>query len=129
MTMHRPWVGRKFGPEFEMKKFQSGTGTRPLSEASIRTALTRVSHRVNPQPAGFYKSNGQTWDIKTDSTCGWEIGSPAMILNEQGHNAEMEAALGALLSCNAVVDQTCGTHVHFEVADYTWEDLRRLMIL
>lgn len=131
--MYRPWTLRKFGVEMEATTRNTGGGS--VSGSSIKRALETAlrpvdeAHAVNPREPGYYHSDGTTWDVKTDSSCGWEIAAPALTLDNNGDNPELKAATAALESLNIVVDRSCGTHIHFEVRDYEWQDLQRLMIL
>lgn len=120
-------MGQKFGAELEMTQFKADGGD--VTDAAIRAAIRPHTHRLNPRATGWYKSDGRTWDMKTDSTCGWELASPAMTLNDTGHNTELENVCGALEALGVICNHKCGTHVHLELADYDWRDLQRLMIL
>lgn len=127
MPDHRPWVDRKFGVELEITERKANGGA--LSDVAIRHAIQPLTNRLNPARTGWYKSNGRTWDMKTDSSCGWELASPAMTLDIAGLNDELGGICGALENLGAVCDNRCGTHVHFELSEYDWRDLQRLMIL
>lgn len=127
MPEHRPWVGRKFGVELEMTTTKANGSN--LTDRAIRNAIAPFTDRLNNRPTGFYKSNGQTWDMKTDSSCGWELASPAMTLDASGNNTELKDITTTLEDIGAVCNSKCGTHVHFELSDYNWRDLQRLMIL
>lgn len=128
--LYRPWVFHPFGAEFEMTT-QSSNRTR-ISESMIRQTLMQsaVESYLNSRAAGYWHSDGHTWDVKTDSSCGWEISTRALVLNTEGHNEEMRSGLAALNAIDAVADRTCGTHVHIDTGpNYTWRHLQKLMIL
>lgn len=127
MPDHRPWAERKFGAELEITERKANGSA--LTDNAIRNAIQPFTDRLNPARTGWYKSNGRTWDMKTDSSCGWELASPAMTLDSTGHNEELGSICGALEALGAVCDTRCGTHVHFELGEYNWRDLQRLMIL
>lgn len=127
--MYRPWVGRSFGVELEMT---GRTNARQsVSERMLREALQMAvpRERINRQPAGYYHSDGSTWDVKTDSSCGWEVASPAFTLDAQGHNAELQAVCSRFSALDIVVDRSCGTHEHVDCSDYQWDDMKRLLLL
>ena len=106
---------------------------RGAAKAGVRAAglpATRVSNRG----AGYYHSSGTTWDVKTDSSCGyggtgWELASPAMVMDENAECAELREVCNAVKALGPRIDKKCGLHVHVEVRDYTHDDLRRLLIL
>lgn len=132
MPEYRPWPLRTFGVEMEMTHGRAGPDGRTggtLSERMLRNALSPVVRSLNQREAGYYHSNGETWDVKTDSSCGWEIASPAFNLDERGDNNEVRAACNALTAINPLVDSSCGLHVHADCSDYEWKDLQRLIIL
>jgi hypothetical protein len=85
--------------------------------------------RVNQQMPGYYHSSGRTWDVKTDSSCGGEIASPAIRLDETGHNAELKTVCSLLAAHGAQVTASCGLHVHVDVSDFTRVQQQRLIAL
>lgn len=125
--MYRPWTGRTIGIEMEMNT----TTTRhdSLSEGTIRRALQGATQRLNTRGAGYYHSDGSAWDIKLDGSCGYEIASPALYLNEEGENAELEAVCNALGTLSPMINRQCGLHVHVDCRDFDWNDMRRLLAL
>lgn len=131
--MYRPWTLRKFGVEMEARTHTTDGGSVSSSniKTALRTALRNVpgAHTVNSREAGYYHSDGSTWDVKTDASCGWEIAAPALRMDDMGENAELKAACDALTGLRMVVDRACGTHIHFEVPEYDWQALQRLVIL
>ena len=147
MPLYRPWTNRRFGIELEMNN-QSRQGVQ-LSHANIRDAVRRgvsaagipdgglgQARRVRSTNDGYYHSNGDTWDIKTDRSCagpsggtGWEIASPALMLDDEGECVELREVMREAAALNPRIDRTCGMHVHVEVADFDWQDLQRLIIL
>lgn len=137
---YRPWVNRKFGVELEMNDVTVDHAA--LSSGDLRRAVegglvaAGVSpNRLNRAAAGYYHSNGLTWDVKTDASCGyngrngWEIASPAMMLDEDGECAELREVCERVRALRPRVDRSCGLHVHVEVRDFDWQDLRNLIIL
>lgn len=125
------WMGRKFGVEMEMTE-------RGLTGSRIRSALQTAlpAGRVSTRSVGYYHSDGSTWDVKTDATAGtpgadfgFEVASPALLMNEDGHNEEFKAGTNALAHMRPYITSADGVHVHIDVSDYGWDDLRKLMIL
>jgi hypothetical protein len=101
-----------------------------LTEQGLRAALTAVlsAGRIG-RTTGYFHSDGRTWDVKTDSSCGWEIATPALRMDEDGHCEELRKGVEAIRALNPLVDRRCGLHVHVEVQDYSWDDMRRLIAL
>lgn len=89
----------------------------------------------NVQRMGYGHSNGRTWDIKTDGSCGWEVASPALRFTTDASGApelpELRTVCRLLNDAqyNARVDRTCGLHVHVDVSDFTREQTQRLIAL
>lgn len=131
---YRPWFDRagtrpRIGVELEMNS-QTTTGSR-LSTRTLYDAL-RVAvptpNRVR-DTGGYGHSDGNTWDVKTDGSCGLEVATPAVWLDEEGDNAELKAGIEALAALRPQVDRRCGLHVWVEVRDFDWRDMRRLLAL
>jgi hypothetical protein len=134
VTQYRPWVGRKFGVELEMNRRTTDNvtlGTEHL-RAAVREGLRLAevpATRLSSRDPGYFNSNGQTWDIKTDASAGWEVASPAMVLDADAECRELREVTNRLAALNPRIDRTCGLHVHVEVLDYDWRDLRNLIVL
>jgi hypothetical protein len=126
-----PWTGRKFGVEMELNSttVESVHLGQATITTAVRNALTAIGSRHEARQGGYFRSNGQSWDIKTDASCGWEVASPALMLNEAGDNAELKAVTEKLASLQPRIDRSCGLHVHVEVLDFDWRDLRNLVAL
>jgi hypothetical protein len=132
--MYRPWLNRGFGIEIEMNDVD--TQRRPLSERDFRRVMTPVISpgRLSTREAHYYHSDGLTWDIKLDGSCGlhgygFEISSPAMRLNEEGECAEMKTVCDAIATLRPRIDRKCGLHVHVDCSDFNWRDVRNLVTL
>jgi hypothetical protein len=100
-----------------------------LAASTIQRALRNAHLPVGTQPVGYYHSNGSTWDVKTDASCGWEVATDAFMLDEQGHNAQLMAGCAALTALHPQINRSCGLHVHVDVRDYTWRELQALLRL
>lgn len=131
---YTPWLGRNIGFEIELNKVR--TNGRSLVSASLKTAVARALADVgappsylNDEPVGWYRSNGETWDVKTDSTSGWEVASRAIQLNAEGANEELERVCHRLGSLMPQVDRSCGLHMHIETRDLTWPQVQNLVWL
>jgi hypothetical protein len=131
---YRPWAGRKFGVEMEMNG--RTTENVALTETMIKTAVRSgvaaaglPASRVRGSSAGYFHSDGRTWDVKTDASCGWEVASPAMVLDADAECGELRAVTQFLTEMHPRIDRSCGLHVHVEVTDFTWQDLRNLLVL
>lgn len=123
----RPWTGRNVGIEMEMTT--TTTSRTSVSEGMLRRAIEPHTLRLNSRNAGYWRSDGSAWDIKTDSSCGWEVASPAIQLDESGNNAELRGVCEGISSLRPVVNRSCGLHVHVEVQDFGWQELQMLMAL
>lgn len=71
------------------------------------------------------------WDLKTDSTCGYEIASPPM--RGPDFTKVMGPMLRALNEQEALhnipfVNERCGLHVTFDVSDLTIRDIRKVLL-
>lgn len=119
----------RVGIEFEFATRTRGGGA--LSERMIRSALEGAlgEEVIDSREANWRHSDGTLWDIKTDSSAGWEVATPALRLDEFGRNAQIVNALAALNSAGAVVTERCGTHQHHDAPDWTWRELQRFLAL
>jgi hypothetical protein len=130
--MYRPWLGRTFGVELEMNDID--TARNPLTARSFRNVLEDLDINLSDREASYYHSDGSTWDIKLDSSCGingngFEISSPALMLNDNAENDELRAVCEALTTLRPRIDRRCGLHVHVACQDFDWRDVRNLVTL
>lgn len=102
-------------------------GTLPLAN-DVRGALARIGSETEVREMAYGHSDGRTWDAKTDSSCGYEVASPAIRLDAEGHNAEL-AAVCDVLGRTAKVTNACGLHVHVDVSDLSFVQFKRLLVL
>lgn len=111
---------RQFGIEFEFEGF--------YSQAHYAQALSRVFSRLGVafENGPYRHSDGYTWDLKTDSSCGLELCTPALTWNRW---SEVEAALQVLQANDAIISRSCGLHVHHKCEDLRATGLRRLVLL
>lgn len=131
---HRFWTERTFGIEMEMRKLrlpEGATNPEPLSGAQINRALSAVCQMPVHGEGRSYSSRhcGRAWEVKYDVSAGWEVTSPALMMDADGHNDELLRACDALLALRPIVDKTCGLHVHVDVSDFRWVDVQRLLAL
>jgi hypothetical protein len=131
---YTPWKDRQIGLEIELTKRRTTGGT--LTSTVIKNAVGRAladvgapARLLNPREVGWYKSNGETWDIKTDATCGWEVASRALMLNEFGNNEELERVCHHIGALNPSVTNQCGLHMHIQARDLSWHQLQNLVWL
>jgi hypothetical protein len=130
--MYRPWLGRTFGVEMEMNDID--TARNPLGARHFRDALTNAGVRPSQREASYYHSDGTSWDIKLDSSCGvhgngYEIASPALLLNDAAESDELKRVCAALTELKPRIDRKCGLHVHVDCRDFDWKDVRNLVTL
>lgn len=126
--MYEGWTGRTFGAELEVLGMGRNTGA--MTPTLLRRGL-RQHHvsPINPQRAGYYHSTGQTWDVKTDSSCGFEVATPALMLDTEGGNDMLRAGMAGLVSAGAMLNQRCSTHVHVDAHDLDWRGVQMLIAL
>lgn len=124
---YRPWMERTVGIELELTS--SSTSRTSISQEMLRNAIRPVVANLNDRAPGWFHSDGSTWDVKTDSSCGWEVASPAIRLAENGGNDELKGVCEALTRLQPIVNRSCGLHVHIGCTDFQWRDLQMLMAL
>jgi hypothetical protein len=131
--MPAPWTERTVGVELEFlmsTRALGATPSRTISERMIRDALRVLdANRVASRAASYYHSDGRTWDVKTDASCGWEVASPAMLLDAGGYNEELRLVTKALRDMGAQTNASTGLHVHVDASDLTQDAFQRLLIL
>lgn len=126
--MYKPWTERKFGVEMEIRT--TNTVGQHVDATQVARGLRNLGLRVGSSVGNYYHSSGSTWDVKSDSSCGWEIATPALVMDAEGHNEELRKGTTYLRTeVRAKVDSSCGLHVHVDCSDFTWDQLRDLMIL
>lgn len=110
---------RHFGIEFEFTR-----GGRSIEHWAqvLRPILPDL--RVRNQSC--VNSNGLTWDLKVDGSCGYELTSPKLTWADW---PTVERALDALLAAGARTSRSCGLHVHHDVRDYSEGDMKALLSL
>lgn len=127
-TQYLPWTLRTVGVEMEITTSKREGGS--ISAPEIAHALRGMSLPVGSSVGTYYHSDGRTWDVKSDSSCGYEIASPAILLDESMHNADLKKVCDYLIGpADARVTQSCGLHVHVDCGDFSWKELRGLMAL
>lgn len=114
---------RTFGLEFEF--LPNGYSQEHYGEA-IREALRPFGKAGQVVVRGYAHSDGALWDLKTDSSCGYELATPALTWDNW---PEVEAVLLALQAAGARIDRRCGLHVHHMANDLRATGLRRLILL
>ena len=112
-----------------MEMTTTTTTRTSVSESMLRNAIDPHTTRLNSREAGYWHSDGSHWDIKTDSSCGWEVASPALLLDSYGDNEELKGVCGGLTLIRPVVNRSCGLHVHVDVSDFSWRDVQRVVAL
>lgn len=115
---------RSFGLEFEVRNRHSWE----LYSRGVERALAKFPEAARFRPTGQYgHSDGRFWEFKSDSSCGWELVTPALSWKDW---PQVEAVLAELRECGATTDNACGFHVHHELRDgFDYRHLRRLVML
>jgi hypothetical protein len=133
-TVNPIWTGRKFGVEMEMKKSSKALdGTRVNLTADQLSRSLRgagLVHQVlGNGTSHLSQADGQAWEVKYDSSAGWEVVTPALTMEADGRCPELEKGCGAIGALRPVIDSACGLHVHVEARDLNWRDLQNLVAL
>jgi hypothetical protein len=123
------WTGRTFGIEMEMMK--NDTRGNSISGLDLNRALTSACSEPVHGTGGHYMSqrDGQAWEVKYDTTAGWEVTTPPLELDDNGHCAELRAGCDAVSSLRPKITRSCGLHVHVDCADFTWKEVQKLLAL
>ena len=116
----------KFGVEIEFFGANYVTVIEKLRAAGISVAdFSGYTHKVISQ-----------WKVTTDSSVtasntglyrGLELVSP-ILYGDEGLD-ELAKVYEVLNSCGAKVDKTCGTHVHFDISDFTVKNCKNFLNL
>lgn len=116
----------KFGVEIEFFGANYVTVIEKLRAAGIAVAdFSGYTHKVVPQ-----------WKVTTDASVtmdgtglyrGLELVSP-ILYGDEGLD-ELAKVYEVLNSCGAKVDKTCGTHVHFDISDFTVKNCKNFLNL
>jgi len=109
---------RRFGFEFEC--LRAGI-TRPQLHAAILTVPGQTA-TVN----GYgHQNNNSEWVVKTDASCGWEVASRVMSTAADLYvGADV---VSAMQRAGASVNNSCGFHVHVEVADFDMDQVATMI--
>ncbi len=113
-------VIRKFGVEIE-------TNTN-LSKSELKKKLKNRGLAVKVTHS-YQSSNGTTWDIKNDSSCGYEIASP--ILSGKTGIFDLKLATDKIkeaLNDDHLPDLDCGIHITVDISDFSKIQIKRLII-
>lgn len=104
---------RKFGIEYEFTNSSGSLGrmAEVVREATSQNAEVRCYEHT--------RNNYDTWVCKTDSSCGTELVSP--ILKGPRDLKIVAEVLPSLQNNSFHIAETCGQHVHVEIADFTNE--------
>jgi len=113
-------TGRKFGVEIE-------TNTN-LSKSELSRLLKSRNLKVRTTNS-YTQSTGDKWDIKNDSSCGYEIASPVL----SGAQGVFDLKLAAdkikdALNDSHMPNSDCGIHITVDISDFNNADLKRLII-
>ncbi len=127
---YTPWTRYTVGVEMEMN-YSNTSGVRMHGtdiNAAIRAA--GVTAPVVGEGTSYHHSDGTAWDIKYDSSAGFEVGSPALRFDAQGECEELRKACGALTTLRPKINEQCGLHVSiFMGSRFTWKNVQRLVSL
>ena len=114
-----PETGRKFG--FEVETHSN------LDPKKIADQLSARKLKINYRAGSYFHSDGTSWDVKRDGSCGFEFASP--ILCENSGIFDVKLALEKIRGvCETAVNADCGIHVTIDVSDHGEADLRRLLV-
>lgn len=115
---------RKFGFELEL----NSSLPRNVLFNAVQAAASSQRMRY-----GTIES-ARIWTIKTDSSCGWELTSPALLAN----NTNFEKVRQFIITLKENIDnqirsnsirRSCGLHVHFQIDDLSHEQQKNMFNL
>lgn len=108
---------RNFGIEIELSGLTTNASVEALKSAGINARYEGYNH---------IDHDDDVWKIVTDGSVsnGHEVVSP-ILRGEEGLKQAMHAA-NALEEAGAVINRTCGLHVHFNATDLTVEEIRMI---
>jgi hypothetical protein len=113
-------TGRNFGVEIETNtNLSKAELCRLLKSRNLKTRVTN----------SYIQSIGDKWDIKNDSSCGYEIASP--ILSGAQGVFDLKLAVDKIkdvLHNNHMPNNDCGIHITVYVSYFNNVDLKRLII-
>ena len=112
--------GRNFGLEIE-------THTR-VDLSTIIDAMVARDLNVNDRRRNYFHSDGTTWDVKRDGSCGYEFASPIMSGEAGVFDSKIAVEKIREISGPNAVNSSCGIHVTVDVRDHSDRDLIRFMI-
>lgn len=128
----RLWQGRRFGVEMETMGTRANGSN--LTGRDLNRALNGASlnHPVMGE-GDYYNSprgrSGTAWEVKYDASAAYEVVSPALSLDADGHNDELKRACDALMQEQPKITRQCGLHVHVDVSDFSWQEVQKLLAL
>jgi len=98
-----------------------------LSPEEIAAKMTERGLVVNVETGRYFHSEGRTWDVKRDGSCGYEFASP--ILRGEAGIFDAKLAVEKIREvCPNAVNRNCGIHVTIDMSDFSEEDLIRLVV-
>lgn len=108
--------GRRFGIELEVNTdIESAAIVHRLQDAGIPARAPGYSHEV---------LDGE-WKVVPDSSvAGWEVVSPPLLWQDRD---QIRTVCRVLSSLGCVPGRQCGLHVHHEVAEFSADDMKRLV--
>lgn len=112
--------GRNFGLEIE-------THTR-IDMNSIIDGMVERGLNVNDRRRNYFHSDGTTWDVKRDGSCGYEFASPIMSGEAGVFDAKVATEKIREVSGPNAVNSSCGIHVTVDVSDHSNVELKRFVI-
>ena len=108
---------RKFGIEIEAYN---------ITYTTLKNALTAAG--INCQSEGYNHATRGYWKIVSDASLQgnntFELVSPP--LQGEAGIEELKTVCRVLKECNAKINKSCGTHIHFDAANFnlqTWKNL------
>lgn len=113
---------RKFGIELEYSSSN-------VDYERLMTAFTESIREIDPTQNVTTRETFRSWTLKGDSSCGHEITSPALATTRENLD-KVKAIVDSLRSKirgSNIVRRTCGFHVHFDIGEFTTEQIRNLV--
>jgi len=120
-TENRPSSeGRAFGLEVETH-----------SRVGIDEIISKLKSRglnVRDRRNSYFHSDGSVWDVKYDSSAGYEFASPILSGSRGIFDAKLAVEKIREVGGAAAANANCGVHVTVDIGDHSFEDFKRLVI-
>ncbi|WP_338761789.1 amidoligase family protein [Bernardetia sp. ABR2-2B] len=120
--------GNKFKPTIFNRQFGVEIEAYNVTKTRLQNELVRLG--IDVKIERYNHTTKRHWKIITDSSIrganGFEIVSP--ILKGKNGLEELEKVCKALKNCNAYINKSCGTHIHFDASKFKLKQFKNLVL-